>query len=167
MTATAIPSDRQLYGSAFRRCLVELDVNGMRKLHAHVSPHLPSPGDDRLVLATMHRARTQLRTMALKDRAYSHRWLLDHGYPSGLPDELKPRAERLYPRVVAATGFSANFGPKLLKPLKHPVEHAVGEVILDAYGTDKVDKIDHAKLRGAMLEKKDETVRKLVGRIGK
>lgn len=154
---------QDLYAAAVRRCLEELDVNGMRKLHAHMNPHLPPPGDDRLVLATMHHARTQMKTLPLRMRAYSHAWLLAHNRPSGLPDMLKPRAERLYPRVVGATGFSAMFTSRVLRPIRAPVEEAVSEVILDAYATDKVDKIDHPKLKTGMLEKKDETVRKLVG----
>ncbi len=162
---TAIPSDHQLYGKAARRCILELDVNGMRKLHRQVNPHLPSPGDDNHVLATLHHARTQLKSAPFNLRAYSHHYLVRNGYPSALPDDLKPAAERIYPTTTPATGFAALFRPRILRPLKAPVEEAVTEVILDAYGTDKVHKIDHGKLKVGMLEKYDETVDKLAGKI--
>lgn len=159
-----MPATHQdLYAAAVRRCLDELDVNGMRKLHARMYPHLPSPGDNKLVLATMHRARTQRRDMPLRARAYSHTWLLAHGYPSGLPDMLKPKAERIYPRKVGATGFAPSFSSPILKPIKTHVEHDVGVVILDAYATDKVDRIDHRKLRSEMLAETARSIRRLVG----
>jgi hypothetical protein len=72
---------------------------------------------DAEALVTLHHARTQAESIALKLRAWSHRWLLEHGYPSGLPDHLKPSAERIYPRVVEGVGISVNFRSPILQPI--------------------------------------------------
>lgn len=154
------------HAALMRQCLRDIDVNGMRKLHTHVFPQYPA-GDDASILLNIHVARVRARWLNLKARAYSHRWLLDNGYPSDLPDHLKPKAERLYPRVVTATAyaFGGVFGSPHLRPLKKEVEAAVHTVILDTYATDKVDAIDHDKLRAHMHATKDQTIRKLVGRI--
>lgn len=156
---------RDLYSAAFRRCLEEVDVPGMRKLHAHVMPHLPA-GSDQNILVSIHYARTQAESMPLKARAWSHRWLLDHGYPSGLPDHLKPSAEREYPRVVEATGFTMRFGSPLMQEILAPivplVSKAVEDVILDEY-SGAVVRRDHDRIRGRVLEAKRTAVRRLVG----
>lgn len=144
--------------------MLELDVSGMRKLYAHTHPHLES-GSDAMALATLHYARTLAANVPLKLRQYSHRCLVANGRPSGLPDHLKPKGEQVRPRVVPATGFAMMFGSKILKPLIPLVETKVHEVILDAYGTDKVHKIDHDKLRAGMLETKDAEIHSLVGSI--
>lgn len=165
MSAVAAANPADLHGAAVLRCLLNLDIEGMRKLHAYINPHLPAAGSDNDVLVSMHHARTQMEPVPLKLRAYSHRWLVDNGHPSGLPDHLKPKAEQICPRVVPATGFAMMFGSKILKPLIPLVETKVHEVILDAYGTDKVHKIDHDKLRKGMLETKDAEIHSLVGSI--
>lgn len=61
----------------FRRCLLELDVPGMRKLWRHVSPHLPQPATDDEALTTMHIARTKMLTLPEADRLYSEAWLIE------------------------------------------------------------------------------------------
>lgn len=91
-----------------RRCLEQLDVQAVRRLWSHVAPSMPQPESDSDALIALHHARTQSESIAVRLRAYSHRWLLDHGLPSGLPDGLKPRAERLYPKIVGAVGISVN-----------------------------------------------------------
>lgn len=119
----------------FRRCLVECDIAGIRRLWAHVSPHLPQPGSDHEALATIHRARTEAASITLRLRAYSHRWLVDHGYPSGLPDELKPKAERLYPRVAEGVGIAA------LRSQPHtPIVQAVmRDAVMECYADGKTE----------------------------
>src|ERR1044072_6980895 len=97
-----------MYADALRRCLEECDVAGIRALWAQIPPGMPQPHTDAEALATIHRARTEANSIALRLRAYSHRWLEDRGLPSGLPDELRPRAERMYPRVVDGVGISVN-----------------------------------------------------------
>src|SRR5882724_2493650 len=113
------------HAAEFRRCLEECDISAVRKLWWHLAPNLHQPASDHEALATIHRARTEAAWMRLRPRAYSHRWLLDHGYPSALPDELKPKAERLYPRIVEAVGISVNVTSPILKPLMALVHQAM------------------------------------------
>ena len=87
----------------------------------------------------LHHARTQAASMPLNLRAYSHRWLLDHGYPSGLPDELKPRAERIYPRVASAVGISVNVRSAFMKPVAEALRGAMSDAVMDAYADGKTD----------------------------
>src|SRR5262249_47481856 len=76
----------QKHAAEFRRCLEQLDVAGIRKLWRHVSPNMPQPKNDAEALISLHSARTQSEAMPIKLRAWSHRWLLDNGLPSQLPD---------------------------------------------------------------------------------
>lgn len=120
------------HSAEFRRRLAACDIAGVRELWAHVSPHTPAPAKDEHVLVAIHNARTQMQTIAFRLRAYSHSWLVERGWPSALPDELKPRAERLYPRVVGAVGIA-------VRPFKHSAEHAQGlhdamaDAVMDSY----------------------------------
>jgi len=61
---------------------------------AGIFPNEPQPQDDAATLATLHYARTLANSVPFKLRAYSHRWLCERNLPSGLPDALKPKAER-------------------------------------------------------------------------
>lgn len=132
-------ADATSYFDHFRRALEECDIVTIRKLWVHVAPGLMQLGTDFEVLATIHHARTQAASIALKQRAWSHRWLLDHDMPSGLPDELKPRAERLYPKVVDAVGISVNVraardSPRMRQlalEIRGAMENAVAEAYAD------------------------------------
>lgn len=92
--------------AALRRCLLDLDVPGAMRLWREAQPHLPQPATQYHGLIALHMARTATQTIPPRARFYSHRWLVDHGYPSKLPDHLKPRAERTYPRKVEAVGIA-------------------------------------------------------------
>lgn len=152
------------HSAEFRRCVEQLDVAGIRALWRHVSPHLPQPADDAEALASLHFARTQTRSIALKLRAWSHRWLLDHDLPSGLPDELKPAAEQICPRVVEAVGIMVAYRSPILKPIGDQVRGAMEDAVMDAFAHRKTDP---AFLRARMNEARETAVRKLVGlRIG-
>lgn len=63
------------HAAEFRRCLEQLDVPGIRKLWAHVSPHLAQPKTDLEALTTLHIARTQAESLPLRLRQYSYKWL--------------------------------------------------------------------------------------------
>ena len=63
------------HAAEFRRCLVDLDIAGIRRLWAHVSPHLPQPANDEEALYTLHLARTKTPTLPLSLRTYSKKWL--------------------------------------------------------------------------------------------
>jgi hypothetical protein len=136
----------------------------MRKLWRHVSPHLAQPKDDAEVLVTLHHARTQAHSISLKLRAWSNRWLIEHGYPSGLPDHLKASAERIYPRVVQSVGISVNFRSVILKPISDEVRGSMERVVEDAYAEKRTEP---EFLRARMQEARDTTIRKLVGRLAR
>lgn len=148
--------------SAFRRCLEELDVAGMRAVWAEENPHLHQPKSDYETLVTMHMARTQCAILPLKFRAYSHRWLLDNGHDSLLPDPLKPKAERLYPVVVEAVGISVNFKSPILKPIGDHVRQAMEHAVLECFADDERDPV---KVKARMMEMKTRATKKLVGLI--
>jgi hypothetical protein len=95
----------------FRQALIDCDVTLVRKMWAHLSPELPQPQTDDEVVTCIHMARTRTQTIAFDLRAYSHRWLAERSLPSGLPDYLKPKAERLYPRIVEAVGIAVRTPP--------------------------------------------------------
>jgi len=145
--------------NAFRQCLEEMDVAGIRKLWRARAPPPHPPVDDREAEATLHRARTDGRVLSLKQLAYSHRWLEDRGYPSGLPDDLKPKAERIYPRIVEGVGISVHIGSPVLRPAIPIIRGAMEEVVLDEYA----GKVQIERLKGRMREAKEKTVRKLFG----
>jgi hypothetical protein len=118
-----------------RRCLVELDVGGICALWRRLAPTLPQPRDNAEALASLHIARTQAVSIPERLRLYSHAWLVERNLPTGLPDELKPKAERLYPRRVEAVGIA-------VKPLSdtaesqeraRAVEHAMAEAVNECY----------------------------------
>jgi len=150
------------YADAMRRCLVDLDVPGLLRLWPHVFPHLPPPRDDKQALATLHFSRTQTNNIRTRERAYSHRWLEDHGLPSGLPDYLKPIAERLYPKIVEGVGISYNVRSPILKPIAPIVREAMSNAVLECYADDRKDKI-----RERVFEAKDKAIRQLLGIVRK
>lgn len=145
---------------AFRNLLERGDVEGLRAFWRQSSPHLPQPETREQAEIVMHRARTEAESVPLKKRAYSHRWLCDRGLPSGLPDELKPRAERIYPRVVEAVGISVNARSEMLKPLARQVERAMADAVEEAYADGRTDP---GFIKTRMAEVKDRTWRELMG----
>ena len=123
------------HDTEMRRCLLDIDVAGVKALWAHLAPHLPQP-DDAQALAALHVARTAAESMPLAKRAYSHRWLTERNLPSQLPDRLKPSAERLYPETVGAVGISAN--SKHLA-VKQGVQEAMQNAVEDCYANGDTD----------------------------
>lgn len=122
------------HAAEFRRCLNESDVAGLRLLWTHCFPHLPQPQTDLQALIVLHRARTEANSSPFKLRAYSHRWLEDNGHQSGLPDHLKPAAERIYPRIVSAVGIAIQslWRPQdEVKALQGAMSDAVAECYAD------------------------------------
>lgn len=82
------------HGAEYRRCLIELDVAGMRKLSAHTHPHLAQPASDLETLTSIHIARTQARTLPLRLRQFSYKWLNERhpGWKNLLPEKLRKGA---------------------------------------------------------------------------
>jgi hypothetical protein len=147
--------------SQFRQALQDGDLVALRGVWATAMPHLPQPADDADAEAVMHRARTEAECVTLRGRAWSHRWLTERGLPSGLPDELKPRAERIRPRVIEAVGVSLNFRADWMAPAKPIVTKVVTDAIEDAYAGSAAP--DPAKLRTRMDEVRAAEMRRLFG----
>lgn len=144
----------------FRRCLEECDVEGIRRLHAHAMPHMPAPQTDAQALISIHLARTQSESIALKLRAYSHRWLVDNSYPSQLPDSLRPKAERLYPKVVDGVGISIGTKSELMKPVVVHIQRAMSDAVLECYEDGKKEP---AFVKARMADAREGVVQKLLG----
>jgi hypothetical protein len=150
-----------MHAVEFRRCLAELDVARTKALWSLVNPYLPPPENDEQILVTLHMARTRANSLSTKQRAYSYRWLTERGYPSGLPDALKPVAERLYPKVVGAVGISVNFTLNELKPAGRLIEKAMSDTVMDLYadGEERPETVRKAMMAAGVKER-----RKLFGR---
>jgi hypothetical protein len=151
------------FSAAFVDCMRTLDVALMRKLWKHVFPHLPQVDSDEEALATLHHARTQSDHIVLKLRAYSHRWLLERSIPSGLPDEMRQSAERMYPVITRAVGISVNSRNPILKPIMGLVRESMENAVLEAHADGRID--DSPFVTERMAEARNQTMRKLLGRI--
>lgn len=138
------------YAAQFRRSLEAMDIAGVRAIWDHVSP-VPAPASDSDMLAAMHAARTAAESVAFSLRAYSHRWLCDRCLPSLLPDHLKPRAERIYPKVVEAVGISVNYKSPHLAPAADFIRGEMELSVLESFD-DKVR--DPVEVRARMFAAK-------------
>ena len=121
----------------------------MRKLWSIVAPG-KAQHDDRGTLIGLHYARTLAESVPFDLRAYSHAWLVERDLPSGLPDELKPRAERIYPRVVEAVGVSVRQMGNVQTDLTREIERAMSDAVAECYadGEERPD-IVKARMREA------------------
>lgn len=138
-------------------------MDGVVAIWSQVAPHLPPPADLAAAEAAMHHARTQATSVSFRARAYSHAWLSERGLPSGLPDALKPRAERLYPPIAHAVGISVNTSAAFLKPAAEIVQGAMEDAVKELHA-DGVDLDAQAPLvKQRMFEAKAKTSQQLFG----
>jgi hypothetical protein len=149
------------HSDLFRQCLEACDVKATRGLWQHVRPNMPCPETDHEVLICIHMARTAIFSIPFKLRAYSHRWLLDHGLPSQLPDQLKPKAERLYPRIAEAVGIAVKTQSEFLRPLLVPVRDAMEQAVLECYADGNTDP---AFVKKRIQEARRAEYKRLLGR---
>jgi hypothetical protein len=63
------------HAAMFAHCLLTLDVDKARKLWAHVHPELPQVTSDEEMLVLLHMARIEAKSIPLKLKDYSRRWL--------------------------------------------------------------------------------------------
>ena len=150
------------HSAEMRRCLIDCDVAQMRKLDQHLMPHLRGLSDGE-VLISMHLSRTVMESIPFKLRAYSHAWLLNNGYPSKLPDHLKPKAERIYPRIGEAVGIAVKGASDLTRPIAGLVQNAMSDAVMDVYADSRHPDVDLVKAR--MKLARTFTVKKLLGKI--
>ena len=103
------------HSAEFRRCLIDLDVPGVRRLWQHVAPHLPQPKTADETLNTMHLARSKMQTLPVEMRAYSEKWL----------------AERRTGRIALAVGIAVKAPPHRMSEALAK-RHAMSEAVLGA-----------------------------------
>lgn len=150
--------------SEFVRALESGDVKLVQKASKILFPQMPQPVDVAAAESSMHMARTQMPEISFKARAYSHAWLVERGLPSQLPDELRPRAERLHPRIVEAVFISANTNSALLKPVAKLAQGAMCDAVEDIYA-DKTSP-DPLLVRREIQRARDRTFKQLLGTTG-
>jgi hypothetical protein len=143
--------------SEFRGLLEAGDVAGLRAAWHALFPQMPQPETHEQAEIVLHVARTQAESVSLRLRAWSHRWLLERGLPSGLPDALKPRAERIYPRIVEAVGISVNTRRPGMIEVRTAMEHAVLDLYADSPSPDPL------LVARQMKEAREKTLHALFG----
>jgi hypothetical protein len=141
----------------FRDCLERGDLAALRRHWQETFPNMPQPKNDTEAEIVMHHARTQSIMVGFMARAYSHRWLCERGLPSGLPDQLKPKAERIYPRIVSAVGVSCN---SKVPGLADAVEAAMSAAVAECYANRESDPV---LIKERMMAARSKTKKMLMG----
>jgi len=147
--------------AAFRRVLEDGDFRALRRLHNTLLGHLPAPRNDSEAEISLHMARTQADWLNFKARAYSHRWLVERGLPSQLPDHLRPSAEQVVPVIKEAVLVSANTNSELLKPVMPHVQQAMCDAVKEAAADGRLS--DSEFVRARMLDAKARKFKELLG----
>lgn len=149
--------------SSFHTLLEDGDVDMLMACWKAVAPHLPQPQSRMHAEITMHMARTVAESVTFKLRAYSHAWLVERSLPSQLPDHLKPRAERIYPRVVSAVMIGGKVRNPYFQPAVDEAHKAMQNAVLDAEADGKLE--HSAFVRTRMLEAREKTYKQLFGAL--
>lgn len=146
--------------SEFHAALESGDVRLVRRASARLFPHLPPPASDNEAEASMHMARTQMPSMPLKLRVYSHRWLAERGLPSQLPDDLRPKVEQIHPVIAEGVLVAVDSQSEEMKPIAKLIEAAMCDAVEDCYANgDRDPRIVKAR----MAEAKARKFRELLG----
>lgn len=147
--------------AAFRALLEAGDVDGLRRAWAQVASHLPQPETRDQAEIVMHHARTTSSSVRFRYRAWSHRWLVERSLPSGLPDELKPQAEKVEPRIAEGVGIVVRSGNPDMQPVADEVRKAMEVAVEDAYADRRTDPVF---IKARMEEARAKSYRSLIGR---
>lgn len=146
---------------AFRDLLEAGDVRSLRRYWAEKAPNMPQPKNAAEAEIVMHRARTEAESVAFRHRAYSHAWLCERALPSGLPDRLKPSAEKLYPVDKLGVMISVNFKSRWMRPAAAEVRGSMENAVLEAEADGLLADAEHVRSR--MFEAREKTMRALFG----
>jgi hypothetical protein len=147
---------------AMRECLEKADAHNARELWAKAAPHLPQPKNDVEALKTIHYARTVSESIHKSLRCYSHHWLEEQGLPSGLPDYLKPIADRLYPHIVSAVGIAVRMRNPEEASAGLEIRKAMVNAVLELEADGRINDINYG--RGRITDARLKERRKLFGR---
>lgn len=148
------------YSSEFRLYLEECNTEAVRKIWSVVFPDITQPATDYEILIVLHMTRTKTQSLRFRYRAYSHSWLIERDLPSMLPDNLRLRAERIYPRIVEGVGISINTTSSIIKPALSIIQKSMSDAVLECYD-DKNTDVSFIKQR--MQETRVDTMKKLFG----
>lgn len=77
---------KEKHADEFLRCLIQLDVDGIMRISAHVFPPGTQPSNRAEALASLHLARTKSARVPERLKRYSQRWLNERGLGSWLTD---------------------------------------------------------------------------------
>lgn len=138
------------HASEFRRCLLEMDVDGIMRLSRHVDPHLPVTSAAE-ALVSLHIARCEAKRFPLKAKDYSKAWLAEHGYQkidgqwvSGLP---KPQA------VAEAVAISSRSAGGYVRPINQKIMQHMEDALLNTMAKGVTEPQIHKE---AMLKARDK-----------
>jgi hypothetical protein len=138
------------HAAEFRRCLLEMDVNGIMRLWAHVSPHLPQPSGAE-ALIQLHIARCEARYFPKKAKDYSLSWLAEQGYQkidgqwvSGVPS---PKA------VAEAVGISSRSASGYVLPINKKIMRYMEDALLNTMAKGVTEPLVQ---KDAMLKARDK-----------
>lgn len=148
---------------AFRQVMIDGDLAGLRALWSSHAPHLPAIADDREAEVVLHSARTAATSIPFALRGWSHRWLCERSLPSQLPNELRPRAERLEVIQVETVGICVGGVSRLGRAIAPHVQRAISLAVEELYADDPHPLDDLVRQR--MDEVRDRAERQLLGVI--
>jgi hypothetical protein len=117
------------YPSEFRRCLLEMDVEGIMRVWSHVSPHLPQPSPAEAAIQ-LHMARVEARYMPRKAKEYSASWLAEQGYAK-IGGEWVHGISKPKP-VVEAVGISSQGLGGIVRPINEKIMVYMEDALLNA-----------------------------------
>jgi hypothetical protein len=123
----------------FRKCLERLDVRAVRAAWAHYFPGLPQPKMDVQVEMVLHYARTAAASIVVAKRVYSHQWLTERSFPSGLPDELRPPEQKSV--IVSAVGIAVKARDPRNAERARAVQTAMSNAVLECYDSGVQDPV--------------------------
>jgi hypothetical protein len=81
----------QRHQREIKRCLLQFDVAGIRKVWKETAPHLDQPESDWQALRIIHMARVRMESLSPQQKRYSQAWLREHDINS---------------KIVAAVGIA-------------------------------------------------------------
>lgn len=148
------------HSALFREYLVACNIQGVRRLWQHHSPHLPQPNGDYEVQVVIHVARTRMESIPIQLRLYSHQWLLENNLPSHLPDVLKPPAERIGSKFAKGVGIAVMTDDPSKVEAAKAIQKAMGDAVEGAFADGRTDT---PFLRQRMDEARDSAIRRMGG----
>lgn len=122
--------------SELRSAMSDGDADAVARIYDHAYPNMPKATQEEAAVV-MHTARTASESMPLAKRLYSHAWLTDRGFRSQLPEELRPRSERVESVIVPAVGVAVSsfaqsaYRKEEAKAIERVMARAAGDMVRD------------------------------------